>query len=392
MLLFTASDFSDGHISDDKNDSSLGHCCQFLSANSGTEIYGVLRNSRSHTLLHTFHTRKSRYVKDKFHIRSRLETATLRIFKSTSPEIIDFGNNFVCVCVLCIQGIHKRMIWFQKLTRNVFLTLYGHKVHCQQQQLSKFLMRYQQFASHAYCGATGPVSKMPSQQEKAFCVHRFEVSRSAITVQREFRARFRKDAPCRNNKTRWYRQFMETGCLCKGKSTGRPRVSDDDIERVAEAFLRSPRKSVARVSRELDMPKMTVWKVLRKRLCFKPYKMRLVQALTLADTVKRRDFCEEMQLKMDENDFVERLIFCNETTFHISGKVNVHNVRTWGTEQPHAQIEHQRDSPKVNLFCAVSREKEHGQFFFTEPTVTGDSFLDMLENWLLPHLNTNYDD
>ena len=57
-------------------------------------------------------------------------------------------------------------------------------------------MRYQQFASHAYCGAAGPVSKMASQQEKAFCVLRFEVSRSVITVQREFRARFRKDAPC----------------------------------------------------------------------------------------------------------------------------------------------------------------------------------------------------
>jgi len=46
----------------------------------------------------------------------------------------------------------------------------------------------------------GPVSKMASQQEKAFCVLRFEVSRSVITVQREFRARFRKDAPawCRS--------------------------------------------------------------------------------------------------------------------------------------------------------------------------------------------------
>jgi len=41
----------------------------------------------------------------------------------------------------------------------------------------------------------GPVSKMASQQEKAFCVLRFEVFRSVITVQREFRARFRKDAP-----------------------------------------------------------------------------------------------------------------------------------------------------------------------------------------------------
>jgi hypothetical protein len=37
----------------------------------------------------------------------------------------------------------------------------------------------------------GPVSKMASQQEKAFCVLRFDVSRSVITVQREFYARFR---------------------------------------------------------------------------------------------------------------------------------------------------------------------------------------------------------
>ena len=47
-----------------------------------------------------------------------------------------------------IQGIHKRMVRFQKVT-NLFLTLHGHNIHRQQRQLSKFLMRYQQFASHA---------------------------------------------------------------------------------------------------------------------------------------------------------------------------------------------------------------------------------------------------
>ena len=60
------------------------------------------------------------------------------------------------------------MVRFQELTRTLFLTLHGHNVHRQQRQLSKFLMRYQQFASRAYCGAVGPVSKMASQQEKAF--------------------------------------------------------------------------------------------------------------------------------------------------------------------------------------------------------------------------------
>jgi hypothetical protein len=46
------------------------------------------------------------------------------------------------------------MVQFQKLTRNLFLTSQGHNVHRQQRQLSKFLVRYQQFASHAYCGAS----------------------------------------------------------------------------------------------------------------------------------------------------------------------------------------------------------------------------------------------
>ena len=92
------------------------------------------------------------------------------------------------------------MVQFQKITRNLFLTLHGHNVPRQQRQLSKFLMRYQQFAAHAYCGTAGPFSKMVSQQEKAFCVLRFEVSRSVIIVQREFRARLEKThgASCLN--------------------------------------------------------------------------------------------------------------------------------------------------------------------------------------------------
>jgi hypothetical protein len=35
---------------------------------------------------------------------------------------------------------------------------------------------------------------------------------------------------------------------------------------------------------------MTVWKVLLKRLCFKPYEMQLVQALTPADKVNGVNF------------------------------------------------------------------------------------------------------
>jgi hypothetical protein len=83
------------------------------------------------------------------------------------------------------------MVQFQKLKKMLFPIVEGHNIHSQQGQKSKFLLRYQQFASHAYCADAGSVSKMASQQEKAFSVLRFEVSRSVLTVQREFHARFK---------------------------------------------------------------------------------------------------------------------------------------------------------------------------------------------------------
>ena len=145
---------------------------------------------------------KNIYVKNK--CVCKLNIINLLAHKFTTVNLVSWQIN--------IQGIHKRMVRFQKLQRNLFLTLHGHDVHHQQRQLSNFLMRYQQFASHAYCGAAGPVSKMASQQENAFCVLRFEVSRSVITVQQySCGARFRKDALCigvhyfhYNDYTTWY--------------------------------------------------------------------------------------------------------------------------------------------------------------------------------------------
>jgi hypothetical protein len=60
-------------------------------------------------------------------------------------------NGWVWAAGFNIQGIHKRMVQFQKWINNLCLTLHGHNIHRQRRQLSKFLMHYQQFASHAYC-------------------------------------------------------------------------------------------------------------------------------------------------------------------------------------------------------------------------------------------------
>jgi hypothetical protein len=71
--------------------------------------------------------------------------------------------------------------------------------------------------------------------------------------------------------------------------------------------------------------------------------------------------------------------FSDEATFHVSGAVNHRNVKTWGSENPHAYVEHQCDSPKVNVFCAISSQKGYSPFFFAEETITGMTYLDMLQ-------------
>ena len=57
-------------------------------------------------------------------------------------------------------------------------------------------------------------------------------------------------------------------------------------------------------------------------------------------------------------------------------------------KNPHATIEHERDSPKVNVFCAISKNHVHSPFFF-EGNVTGDVYLQMLQNWLMDELTAN---
>jgi hypothetical protein len=66
--------------------------------------------------------------------------------------------------------------------------------------------------------------------EKSFCVLEYHTSKSVVTVQRAFRAKYAKDPPTDKTIRAWYKQFTETGCLCKQKSSGRPLTAEDDVE------------------------------------------------------------------------------------------------------------------------------------------------------------------
>jgi hypothetical protein len=72
---------------------------------------------------------------------------------------------------------------------------------------------------------------------------------------------------------------------CTAKRTGRPGPSAETVEHAQETFVRSPQKSTHRASRELQMPQSSVWRILRKRLREKGYRLQLLQALNSIFTV-----------------------------------------------------------------------------------------------------------
>ena len=59
---------------------------------------------------------------------------------------------------------------------------------------------------------------MAAPREKSFCVLEYHTSKSVVTVQRAFRSKYTKDPPTDKSIRAWYKQFTETGCLCKQKA------------------------------------------------------------------------------------------------------------------------------------------------------------------------------
>jgi hypothetical protein len=61
---------------------------------------------------------------------------------------------------------------------------------------------------------------MAAPGEKSFCVLEYHTSKFVVTVQRACRAKYAKDPPTDKTIRAWYKQFTETGSLCKQKTSG----------------------------------------------------------------------------------------------------------------------------------------------------------------------------
>jgi hypothetical protein len=75
------------------------------------------------------------------------------------------------------------------------------------------------------------------------CVLWFFETKSAIKTQRHYRPQYGKDPPSGKATQRYTKQFQDTGNNLHRNGAGRPSTSQEDVDRIQEAFSRSPQKS-----------------------------------------------------------------------------------------------------------------------------------------------------
>jgi hypothetical protein len=125
------------------------------------------------------------------------------------------------------------------------------------------------------------------------------------------------------------------GSVEKQKSTGRPQTFEEIVECIRESCVRSPKKSVAHHSFELCVLKTTIQNVLHKRLRLHAYKIQLRHEIKVTDHPKRVEFANFMLTEIDDSeDYLQRVMFTDEATFHINSCVSHYNCRVWGSQQP----------------------------------------------------------
>ena len=67
-------------------------------------------------------------------------------------------------------------------------------------------------------------------------------------------------------------------------------------------------------------------------------------------------------------------MFSDECIFRLNCHVNKQNVRIWGNERPSEGNQVFMQSPKVMIWCAVTREKVIGPYFFQDGNVDGAKY------------------
>lgn len=169
----------------------------------------------------------------------------------------------------------------------------------------------------------------------------------------------------------------------------KPLVDNDINEiNVLGYFTASPNASIRDCERDLTLSTRTIHRILKKHK-WKPFSYHLVQHLQLGDLPRRVEFCEWFLMKTQEDEnFIKKVIWCDEAKFSKNGLFNRHNSHFWSNENPHVSRERYfQDRWSFNVFCAIKDDKILALKFYDE-NLNGERYCHILEEAIRPALHT----
>lgn len=160
--------------------------------------------------------------------------------------------------------------------------------------------------------------------------------------------------------------FRETGSILRKPGSGAPKKRTAEVVAVAQEVMdNAPKTSVRRLSQQINLAVGTTHKLLHKDLHLYPYRVTVVQELKPADYPLRLNFCNWTRAKIENDpEFLQRIIFSDESWFYISGYVNSQNMRTWSAENPHEIIQEPLHAEKIGVWAGFSHGRVIGPIFF----------------------------
>ena len=116
--------------------------------------------------------------------------------------------------------------------------------------------------------------------------------------------------------------------------------TEEVIAAVERGVEEDPNQSIRHRAQEFNMCPSILWKILRKDLALRAYKIQPVQELKPHDHPARRRFDEWAQNKIAvDPDFHKRILFSDEAHFCLNGYVNKQNCRIWSDDNPQVNVE-----------------------------------------------------
>jgi hypothetical protein len=207
---------------------------------------------------------------------------------------------------------------------------------------------------------------MPTLEEKIEIVLLMAKFNSPKQVIRELKKKKWRlsQIPSRTTIYAIYTKFKETGSVLDKQKCGRNSLNTDKSQEIVTYFAENPCKSIRKGVKTLNLSYGSIQKYLRAD-GMHPYKLQMHQKLDEEDCAHRKSMCEDLIKEIDADaTFLSKIIFSDESTFHLEGVVNRHNCRVWGMEPPVEVIQKCHTSPKINVWMGISIHKMYGPFFF----------------------------